>query len=247
MYSFDIIECDMEYANYIYSIGYSGYKDDLSSFLGELSKRQIDVLIDVRSVPYSKAFPEFDRECLNNTLLSCKIVYRNYAKEFGAKQLDADLYSDITNSNIKQIDYEIVRKSKIFRQGVDKVLQVLRSNHKIVFMCSEKDPLDCHRAMLICYAFNHDYNITARHIVPNKMDETQKELEERLKRTIQKQTLRKRHLNSLEQKLKRELELERHGQLFDKPDIRYLNDIRTYYRIINSLIGWKWEDVLGYT
>ena len=74
----------------IYTIGYSGYGNQPEQLIKELQGRGIDVLIDVRSNPYSARFDGYNKEKFEKTLNNAGIIYRHYAKYFGAKQENSD-------------------------------------------------------------------------------------------------------------------------------------------------------------
>ena len=74
----------------IYTIGYSTF--DIHSFMAELKGIGITCVIDVRSVPKSAYYKDFNSDILEGRLKKEGILYRNYAYEFGARQEDKSLY-----------------------------------------------------------------------------------------------------------------------------------------------------------
>ena len=86
----------------------------------------------------------------------------------------------------------------------------------------------------------NDYKFQVLHIVIDKKDESQKELETRIKNKIQLELKNKRKTNKLETRMKDEL-----YSLFTL-DENYKNDIQNYYRILNSRIGWTYDQATGW-
>ncbi len=68
----------------VFTIGYSGFQ--INDFISTLRKNGISVIIDVRSLPYSRHYSDYNKENLRSVLLKYGIYYRNYASEFGARQ-----------------------------------------------------------------------------------------------------------------------------------------------------------------
>lgn len=227
----------------IYTIGYSGYGNDPGLLIAELEKRNINVLIDVRSNPYSAQFNNYNKEKFEKILESRGIKYRNYAEYFGAKQDNPVFYSKFDGKD-SRIDYDILTKSEQFKKGVDNMTTILEHGFVPVIMCSEKDPINCHRAIMVARVLYQDHKFTIKHIVPGKKDESQDELEKRLVDSLSREIRKKKKLNTLEQTMKEKLE-ESESLFADKTD-NYTKDINNYYRIINSRIGWTREEVLGY-
>ena len=155
----------------VYTIGYSGFK--INDFILELHKYGINLVVDVRSKPYSQYFSEYNKEKLEELLKDEKIFYRNYADEFGARQTNNSYF---TNG---YMDFELFSQSDSFLNGVDKIVKTLEKGYKPVLMCAEKDPFNCHRAILVSRAFSlNGYNI--EHLLPNNEPITQSAIERRL-------------------------------------------------------------------
>jgi uncharacterized protein (DUF488 family) len=97
--------------NEIYTIGYSGYTIDL--FLAEIKKHAISAVIDVRSNPHSQYYSHYNKEPLEMLLKNNNIRYRNYAKEFGARQDNREFYS----SKAFLLSRVALNKEKLFCHG----------------------------------------------------------------------------------------------------------------------------------
>jgi uncharacterized protein (DUF488 family) len=156
---------------FVYTIGYSGYKPD--EFIIELLRRNINVLIDVRSVPYSKYHSDYNKEALQAMLETQNIKYRNYAREFGARQTDQYYYTD------GKLDFEKFALSEQFSDGIKKVKSASNLGFTVALMCAEKVPEKCHRAILAARVLR-DNGFEIRHIVPGQPDFSQEALEQKL-------------------------------------------------------------------
>jgi uncharacterized protein (DUF488 family) len=124
-----------------YTIGHSNHSAE--KFEQLLAVHEINCVIDVRSAPYSKYVVHFNRENIEKSLKEKNILYIYMGKELGARQTDPCVMAD------GRVDYDKVAKSKIFLREIDRVIDGIRKGFKIVLMCAEKDPLDCHRFALI--------------------------------------------------------------------------------------------------
>jgi hypothetical protein len=88
---------------------------------------------------------------------------------FGARQEDSSLYTN------DLFDFEKVRASKHFNIGLENIIKGLNSGHNIVLMRLEKEPIDCHRAILVARGFELS-GIQVNHILPNKSLKSQNDL-----------------------------------------------------------------------
>ena len=153
----------------IYTIGYSGFK--INEFILVLKKNKINAVVDVRSYPYSKYYPDYNSNVLKEILEKNSIVYRLYDKEFGARQKDYALYDENN-----QLNFKLFSKSQQFRKGILRLKKGVSCGYTIALMCAEKNPLECHRAILVGRELNKiGFNVL--HIIDNNKMMTEKELE----------------------------------------------------------------------
>ena len=96
----------------IYTIGYSCF--EINEFINILKLYKINALIDVRSTPASKMYSDYNKEQLSALLKEKGIVYRNYKREFGARQENINYFTD------GYLDFEKFTKSDIFISGIKK-------------------------------------------------------------------------------------------------------------------------------
>ena len=131
----------------LYTIGHSTIP--FEKFLALLQKYQVNFLADVRSVPYSEYAQQFDREVLAKQLAAYDITYYYMGTYFGARRKERELYTPEG-----YLDFEKVRKQTSFRQRVSSIITGLERGNNIALMCTEKDPFDCHRAILVGRGFS---------------------------------------------------------------------------------------------
>ena len=154
----------------IYTIGYTSFPID--EFVRVVKEHGIGCIVDVRSVPRSAYYTDFDEGFLKETLRENKILYRNYKREFGARQEDQAFYPH------GYLDFEKFAASEAFKEGIEKVDEGCRLGYTFALMCAEKDPFNCHRCILVGRKFKeHGYEVL--HIEKGKT-ETQEDIESRL-------------------------------------------------------------------
>ncbi len=157
----------------LYSIGYATKPIEL--FLEQLHQHKINAVADVRSVPYSKAFPDYRRESLAETLKAEDIYYVYLGDELGPRSNEDQYY----NEN-NQIQFDRLMYSPLFLQGAKRLQAGLDKGMRIAIMCAEKDPINCHRSLLVGYYFQRELAVNIKHIKYEGNLESQVEMEERL-------------------------------------------------------------------
>ncbi len=141
----------------IYTIGHSTHTID--RLIQLLTLHGITAICDVRSQPYSRVNPQFNREPLRAALKSSGIAYVPLGKELGARTDDRSCYCN------GKVQYDLLAKTETFRHGLERVQEGSRS-HRIALMCAEKDPLQCHRTILVARHLEKEGN-HVRHILAN--------------------------------------------------------------------------------
>jgi uncharacterized protein (DUF488 family) len=154
----------------LFTIGYSNLEID--SFISLLTQQGITALADVRSSPYSRYLPHFNKDNLKNSLLASGIQYVFLGQELGARPQDKSCYVD------NKAVYENIAKTPLFHQGIERVLNGSQS-YNIALMCAEKDPITCHRAILVCQHLKQ-FPLEINHILQDGTVESHQQLEERL-------------------------------------------------------------------
>ena len=156
----------------IYTVGHSTHQ--LDYFLELLQTYKVNCLVDVRSVAASSYNPQYNKEPLSNFLKNNGVTYMHFAEEFGARHGDPDLLDDEG-----KVDFEKVRKSWNFQNGVERLWQGINKGFTIALMCSESDPFDCHRFSMVSIALQKD-GFDVLHIFKNKTIKTNAEIENQL-------------------------------------------------------------------
>lgn len=124
-----------------WTIGYGNETE--SAIFKILAHNQIQFLIDVRTSPYSRYRPEFNRETLDARLASEGVKYLFLGDELGGRPDDPSVYEQ------GKVVYNLVREKDYFRKGLERILDAGRKNLKVCLFCSEGDPAKCHRSKLI--------------------------------------------------------------------------------------------------
>ena len=133
-------------SNTVYTIGYSGYHQDMARFVSDLKVHGINVVADVRTSPYSKFSPEFNREAIQAGLRSAGLKYVFMGDELGARPADRHCYVD------GAVDYDRIVAADFFKHGLDRVQTGVSRGYVITLLCAEKDPIDCHRNVLVAHS-----------------------------------------------------------------------------------------------
>lgn len=137
-----------------------------------LSAAGVTAVADVRSSPYSRHTPHFNRETLIASLRTRQIAYVFLGKELGGRPDRPDLFT------AGVADYEKMAATETFRAGLDRIIEGARRYH-IALMCSEHDPLDCHRCLLVARRLR-DRSIDVAHVLSNGSVESHSSIEDRL-------------------------------------------------------------------
>ncbi len=133
----------------VFTIGHSTHGAD--KFRDLLAGHKVTAVADVRSSPYSRFNPQFNREELRADLKGSRISYVFLGEELGARSKDRSCYVD------GKVQYDRLAQTALFQHGLDRVIGGAQQ-HRIALMCAEKDPLTCHRCILV------SRHLTARQI-----------------------------------------------------------------------------------
>ncbi|MGW8320432.1 MAG: DUF488 domain-containing protein [Thermodesulfobacteriota bacterium] len=154
----------------LFTIGHSDHK--MFDFLRLLRSHGINALVDVRSHPVSRVHPQFNKKVLAADLKKAKITYVFLGKELGARRVESSCYVD------GRAEYGRIAALPIFQEGLRRIREGIR-RYRIALMCAERDPLDCHRGILICRYLRNE-GISIQHIREDGSLEPQTALEKRL-------------------------------------------------------------------
>lgn len=142
----------------VLTIGHSNHS--LEAFTGLLAQHSVTALADVRSVPWSRFNPQFNKESLATTLAALGVQYVYLGHELGGRSNDPGCYED------GRIRYDRLAQTDRFREGIERVMSGIRKYYLIALMCSEKEPLDCHRTLLVAQSLI-ERGVGIKHILPD--------------------------------------------------------------------------------
>lgn len=140
--------------DHIYTVGHS--TQPLEKFVSLLKRHGITALCDIRSLPYSRINPQFNREVLKKNLKDNGIAYIFLGEELGVRPADRTCYLR------GKVQYNRLARTDLFRRGLERLEEGMKS-YRIVLMCAEKDPLECHRIILIA-RYLQEQGIQVEHI-----------------------------------------------------------------------------------
>jgi uncharacterized protein (DUF488 family) len=127
-------------AQSIYTIGHSRHA--IEDFLALLMRHRIDILVDVRSTPFSRFNPQFNRQTLDRSVQAAGMEYVFLGDRLGARADDESCYED------DRVQYDRLARTAAFQEGLERVLTLAR-DRRVAIMCAEKEPLQCHRTILV--------------------------------------------------------------------------------------------------
>jgi uncharacterized protein (DUF488 family) len=124
----------------VYSVGHSNHSGE--TFIALLNRVGITAIADVRSMPFSRFAPHFNQANLKYFLKEAGIAYSFLGDELGARPKDRTCYRNGT------ANYDLIAATEAFSAGLERVIKGAEK-YTIALMCAEKDPLDCHRNILV--------------------------------------------------------------------------------------------------
>lgn len=141
----------------IYTVGHS--TNTFERLVSLLRLHDITAVADVRSQPYSRMNPQFNKGPLKTALERCGLSYVFLGAELGARSTDPNCYAN------GKVQYDLLAKTSSFQYGLER-LQNGVIKYRIAMMCAEKEPLVCHRTILVARHLR-DRGLTVRHILEN--------------------------------------------------------------------------------
>jgi uncharacterized protein (DUF488 family) len=154
----------------LFTVGHSNIP--AQRFTAMLRAAGIETIADVRSVPASRFCPWFSAKNLAPLLAGANMSYLFFGDELGGRPRDPSLYCDGV------ADYEAMARQPSFQDGLDRLLGNA-APRRLCLMCSERDPLDCHRCLLVARALAAR-GVTVGHILHDGGIESHAATERRL-------------------------------------------------------------------
>ena len=136
------------------TIGHSTHA--IEAFLALLRLHHVTAVADVRSAPYSRFNPQYRRGRLSDALEAEGIRYVYLGRELGGRTEDPACYKG------GRIRYDRVAATESFKSGLARVIRG-SAKHRIALMCAEKEPIDCHRTLLVSRALE-ERGVAVAHI-----------------------------------------------------------------------------------
>lgn len=156
--------------NPVFSIGHSDHAAE--AFVALLARHGVSAVADVRAAPYSRHHPQFSKAALIATLRAAGLAYVYLGEQLGG------LPSARVRGQMRGSGYAAMAATEAFQEGIVRVGQG-RERHRIALMCAERDPIDCHRALLVGRALA-SVGVEVEHILADGATEGHTALERRL-------------------------------------------------------------------
>lgn len=154
----------------VFTIGHSTHS--IEAFVALLKQQGVTALADVRSAPFSRFNPQFNKDALARELKARGIKYVFLGRELGARSDDRSCYEN------GRVQYGRLARTDRFRQGLERVRRGAEE-HRIALMCAEKEPLECHRTLLVARALD-EQGVEVMHILGDGRLESHADAMERL-------------------------------------------------------------------
>src|SRR5262249_14725168 len=155
----------------LFTIGHSNHP--IERFVELVRGAGITAIADVRSTPASRRYPWFNQTRLARRLAQEDLAYVPLGEALGGRPRDPRLYRDDGVA-----DYDAMARSDEFRTGLDRVKEGTR-RYRVCLMCAEREPLDCHRCLLVARALA-ERGFAIGHVLADGAIEPHGQTEERL-------------------------------------------------------------------
>jgi uncharacterized protein (DUF488 family) len=166
----------------LWTIGHSNHP--LDAFLDLLAQHRIEVLVDVRSSPYSRYADHFNREAIRPALHSRSIQYLYLGDLLGGRVEDQRYYD-----GDGRVLYGLLAESPGFCQGIERLSKGIEQ-FRVAILCGEENPANCHRRLLVGRVMQ-EHGVSLMHIRADGSVQSEAELavEEAFRKTKGQKTL----------------------------------------------------------
>jgi uncharacterized protein (DUF488 family) len=151
----------------IYTIGHSNHS--MESFLNLLRDLRIEVIVDIRSTPKSEIVSHFNRQSLQSSISKYGIKYLYLGKELGGRPKNREYYDPSGH-----VLYDRIAKAPPFTNGIERLIKGIRK-FRVVLLCSEENPANCHRRLLVGKVLR-EHGVIVEHVRGNGRVELEEEL-----------------------------------------------------------------------
>jgi len=149
----------------IWTVGHSTRSAE--EFVEILKAQRIEVLVDVRTFPGSRRYPQFNRETLREMLSRNGIEYRHEPRLGGRRSPRPDSHNTAWR-NAQFRGYADHMETDEFKNGVTELLE-LAANARVTVMCAEAVWWRCHRSLISDYLKAEGHEVV--HILDEKKTE----------------------------------------------------------------------------
>lgn len=142
----------------IYTIGHSTHPTD--EFLEMLHEASIEVLVDIRSFPASRKFPQFNEMNFRDWLKDVDIAYEHFSLLGGRRNKSQQFQDELNDgwNNQSFHNYADYTLTKDFQQGIRQLKQLAKKKRTVI-CCSERHPARCHRLLISNWLTAHGWNV----------------------------------------------------------------------------------------
>lgn len=157
-----------------YTIGHSTRK--LEEFINIIKNYGIDCIMDVRSNPHASSSYDksYDRDSLEMNIKQSGINYIYMGEQLGEKRTENEVLDSDGKAN-----FDKIMECSTFNKGINRIVEGIRRGHKIALMCSERNPFNCHRSIVLGYALMKN-GVDMEHIIDEKKSKSQNRIEEEI-------------------------------------------------------------------
>ena len=149
----------------IFTIGYGNRT--IEAFIALLKQYDIELLVDVRSQPYSRYNPDFGKSVLSQMLKRSGIDYRFMGDSLGGRPDDSDCYSYSPDRKKALLDPKKCETRGFYNDGIARLKGELARGQRVALMCSELAPQNCHRSYVIGRTLHERERLAVVHIDRN--------------------------------------------------------------------------------
>jgi uncharacterized protein (DUF488 family) len=125
----------------VHTIGHSAHAWE--AFAALLKEHRIDVVVDIRSAPYSRFAPQFDNEVLQRKLAEGGVKHLFLGAELGGRPSDPECYDKQGHAL-----YGRMTANLDFQAGIERLERGIAA-YRVALLCGEEDPAHCHRRLLV--------------------------------------------------------------------------------------------------
>jgi len=248
----------------LYTLGYTLFQNstgiDIEKMFKTLQEFNVSHLVDVRSVPYSKQYPQCNADNLKAAGKHFSISY-GHMPELGAKpsclQDVCSAASDIffedifpiaksnrpehteLYSNEEIVDFQKFRKDEYFSDGIKRIEKAYDNNYTLAIMCSEKRPVDCHRYFFVSKKIEQKYGdwLDIEHIILNQSGAIETVSNENLNKQLSEIVFNKSEIKKLDVLSSSFFADKKIDNYYGKTEQEKINDFCDRYW--NLMHGWK--------